>query len=67
VTLARPTPPYSLCGGILELAGVNEARGDRRFLVRVVSAKRGEPEAPESRPESSESRPESHESEPDKE
>jgi hypothetical protein len=52
ITMTEPVPPYVLTGGILEIAGVNEARGDRRFLVRVVSAKRG---APESRP--AESRP----------
>ena len=50
VTLAAPNPPYALTGGILELAGVNEARGERHFLLRLVSAKRGA--APESRPES---------------
>jgi hypothetical protein len=58
VTLTRANPPYALTGGLLELAGVNEARGDRRFLVRVVSAKRGD--VPESRPASRpDSRPES--------
>jgi hypothetical protein len=48
VTLTTAVPPYVLTGGILEIAGVNEARGDRRFLLRIVGAKRGT--APESRP-----------------
>jgi hypothetical protein len=56
VTLAPPAPPYSLAGGLIEVAGVNEARGDRNFLVRLVGATRGE--APESRP--AESRPAPH-------
>jgi hypothetical protein len=50
VTLTRPYPPYSLSGGLLEVGGVNESSGDKRFLIRIVSAKRGE--APESRPDS---------------
>jgi hypothetical protein len=50
VTLAPPEPPYGLAGGIIEIAGVNEARGDRRFLIRLIGAKRGPPVEPESRP-----------------
>ena len=49
VTLTRPLPPYSLSGGIIEVGGVNEFNGEKRCLLRIVSAKRGQ--APESRPD----------------
>jgi hypothetical protein len=49
VTLAQPVAPYAMTAGLVEIAGVNEARGDRRFLVRVVGAKRGPASAAESR------------------
>jgi hypothetical protein len=46
VTLTTPAPPYALSGGVLEIAGVNEACGEKRFIVRIVSAKRGVPPSP---------------------
>jgi hypothetical protein len=49
VTLTRPLPPYGLSGGLLEVGGVNESNGEKRFLLRIVSAKRGQ--KAESRPD----------------